>query len=66
MGLTGSSAEAYAKDVVAADFVRPGDEDVLEKVLKDLTDKGVEVTEHRLRKEMDRFLQLAREQVLQE
>jgi hypothetical protein len=64
MGLTGASAEVYAKEVVISDFERPGDDDVLEKVLKDLADKGVEASAHRLRKEMDRLMEIAREQVL--
>ena len=66
MGITGESADAYAKEVVLADFDRPGDEDVLEKVLKDLTDKGLDVSAHRVRKEMDQLMEVAREQVRSE
>jgi len=66
MGITGESADAYAKEVVIADFERPGDEDVLEKVLKDLTDKGLDVSAHRVRKEMDQLMEVAREQVRSE
>ena len=63
MGISGDDADAYAKEVVVADFDRPGDDDVLEKVLKDLTDKGIDVTGHTVRKEMDRLMEVAREQV---
>ena len=63
MGLGGAEAETYAKTVIAADFDRPGDEDVLEKVLADLTDKGVEMTAQLLRKEMDRLYAVAAEQI---
>ncbi|MFQ5958764.1 MAG: DUF1476 domain-containing protein [Alphaproteobacteria bacterium] len=66
MGLTGASAEAYAKEVVVADFNRPGDDDVVEKVRKDLSHNKIDISEHRLRKEMDRFMDIAREQVLSE
>ena len=66
MGLTGTGAEEYAKEVVIADFDRPGDDDVLEKVHKDLSDKGVDLEEHRLRKEMDRLFEIAIEQVRSE
>ncbi len=66
MGLTGDDAAAYAKEVVIADFERPGDDDVLEKVLKDLTANGVEVTGHKLRKEMDRLMDDARAQMMAE
>ena len=66
MGIPGEAAEAYAKEVVVSDFDRPGDEDVLEKVLKDLTDKGLDISSSRLRKEMDRLMDFAREQVRNE
>jgi hypothetical protein len=66
MGLSGVAAEAYAREVVVADFDEPGDTDVVRKVLKDLADKGVEMTEHRLRKEMDRLGAAARAQVIAE
>jgi hypothetical protein len=66
MGLAGESAEAYAKEVVVADFEHPGDADVLEKVRDDLAKHGVEVSEHRLRKEMDRLMEVARDQVKNE
>ncbi len=66
MGITGESADAYAKEVVIADFDRPGDDDVLEKVHKDLTDKGLDVSEHRVRKEMDQLMEVARDQVRNE
>ncbi len=66
MGIIGESADAYAKEVVIADFERPGDDDVLEKVLKDLTDKGLDTSAHRVRKEMDQLMEVAREQVRNE
>ena len=37
MGLTEAETDAYAKDVVRADFEEAGDEDVIRKVLGDLT-----------------------------
>jgi len=66
LGLEGAAAEAYAKDVVASDFDRPGDEDVLEKVLGDFAGKSVEMDARRLRKKMDELLDEARQQVKQE
>ncbi len=66
MGISGEAAETYAKEVVVSDFERPGDEDVLEKVLKDLTDKGIDMSSSKLRKEMDRLMDVAREQVRNE
>jgi hypothetical protein len=49
MGLTPVEAEAYAKDVVRADFEEAGDEDVIRKVLGDLTSAGVDIDEARIR-----------------
>ena len=43
MGLTEAEADAYAKDVVRADFEEAGDEDVIRKLLGDLTAAGVEI-----------------------
>lgn len=63
LGLTAGDADAYAKDVVSAEFRETGDQDVLNKVKVDLKSKGVEVSEHVLRVEMDRFMETAREQV---
>ena len=63
MGLSGDAAEAYAKEVVAADFQKPGDADVADKVLKDLTAKGKAMDEARIRKEMERLLAQAKEQI---
>lgn len=66
MGMSGDHAGDYAKEVVMADFAKPGDEDVLEKVLKDLTDKGLDTTNAEIRKEMDRLTETARSQILKE
>ncbi|MEE8516740.1 MAG: DUF1476 domain-containing protein, partial [Alphaproteobacteria bacterium] len=66
MGLSGDHAGAYAKEVVMADFAKPGDEDVLDKVLKDLTVKGLDTTDVEIRKEMDKLTETARTQILKE
>ena len=49
MGLTEVEAEAYAKDVVRADFEEAGDEDVVRKLLGDLTSAGVDIDDARIR-----------------
>ena len=66
MGLAGAAAEAYAREVVQADFERPGDEDVLEKVVRDFAAKGVERSAHQVRRRMDELMALARDQVMKE
>ncbi len=66
LGLSGEEALAYAKDVVLADFEGPGDDDMMQKVQRDLAAKGVEVSEHRLRKRLAELEEVAREQVMSE
>jgi hypothetical protein len=64
MGITGEAAEAYAKAVVASDFEKPGDADVVEKVLGDFKAKDVAVTEPQLRQEMNRLMGEAKQQIV--
>ena len=64
LGLAGGDAEAYAKEVVISDFEEPGDDDVLRKVAGDLDGKGVPEAE--VRREMDRLVAVAEEQVADE
>jgi hypothetical protein len=64
LGLSGAEAEDYAKSVVASDFEEAGDEDVFRKVSADLKAKNVEVSEHRLRKQMVELMEEARKQVM--
>ena len=49
MGLTSVEAEAYGKQVIQADFEEAGDEDVIRKLLGDLTAAGVVVDEGEIR-----------------
>ena len=66
LSLDGDAAEIYAKEVVVSDFEEPGDDDVLRKVLGDMEGKGVETSVHLIRKEMDRLISVAREQISSE
>jgi hypothetical protein len=59
MGITGPEADAYAKDVVAADFQEPGDGDVFNKIRKDLDAKGVAQSDHQIRRTMDELMEQA-------
>ena len=54
MGLKGADAEAYAKEVVVADFQKPGSEDVVEKILADFKARGITVEAHKVRHEMQK------------
>ncbi len=63
MGLSEADAAAYAATVVKADFEEAGDDDVFRKVKADLAAKGVEVSDHQLRREMDDLMETAMAQV---
>ena len=66
LGLPAGEHDSYAKSVVMADFEKPGDSDVVAKVLADFSAKGIAMTEHRLRKQMDELMKAAREQIMNE
>lgn len=63
IGLTGEEAEHYAKGVVLADLEEPGEEDVFRKVRKDFDDKGVDQSDHQIRRTMDELMAQAVNQV---
>ena len=64
--LSGADAEAYAKEVVAADFEEPGDADLIRKIQGDVQPKNIDLSEHRLRKKMDELVAVAKEQIMSE
>jgi hypothetical protein len=66
MGVPDGEAEAYAKTVVMADFEKPGDDDVVQKLIVDFKQKGIEMSEHRVRKHMAELLDAARTQIMSE
>jgi len=63
LGKSGEDAEAYAKEVVKADFEEAGDEDVFRKVRKDFDAAGVEQSDHQIRRTMEELMATAAEQV---
>ena len=56
LGLSGAQAEAYAKEVVMADFEEPGDHDVFRKIRKDFDAKGIAQSDHQIRRTMDEMM----------
>jgi hypothetical protein len=65
MGLSQAEADAYASDVIRADFEEAGDEDVIRKVLGDLTSAGVECDEARIRETLAHKTVEARRQLME-
>lgn len=65
MKLTAEETDAYAKSVVQADFEEAGDEDVIRKLVSDLTAASVEIDEGTVRTAIDDKTVEARRQLLQ-
>ncbi|SDI04320.1 DUF1476 domain-containing protein [Lutimaribacter saemankumensis] len=63
LGKSGDDADAYAKEVVKADFEEAGHEDVVRKVLGDLGDK---TTAEEIRAKMVEMLAKAKGQIVEE
>ena len=63
LGKTGEDAQAYAKEVVKADFEEAGHEDVVRKVAGDLGSKS---SEQEIRAKMAELLVVAKAQLLDE
>ena len=63
MALSGPAADAYAKEVVVADFEEAGDEDVFRKIRKDFDAKGVAQSDQDIRKAMIDLMARAIEQI---
>ena len=66
MGLTPEETDAYAKEVVQAEFEEAGDEDVIRKVLGDLVNAGCDADEASVRAALDEQSVEARRQLIGE
>lgn len=60
LGKTGADADAYAKEVIVADFEEAGDGDVIRKLVADLSGKADEQT---IRAKMAEYLSVAKTQI---
>ena len=63
LGKSGDDADAYAKEVIAADFEEAGDEDVFRKIRGDFDAAGVDQSDHQIRRTMDELLAKAIDEV---
>ena len=53
MGLTDAEADAYAREVIRSDFEEAGDEDVIRKLLGDLTSAVIDIDDSAIRQALD-------------
>jgi len=65
MGLTPEETDAYAKAVVQADFEEAGDEDVIRKLVGDMTSAGIDIDEAGVRAALAEQAVVARRQFIE-
>jgi hypothetical protein len=63
MGLAGDAAQTYAREVIKADLAEPGEEDVFRKLRADFDAKGVEQSDHQIRRMMSDLMSEAVTQI---
>jgi hypothetical protein len=63
LGLTGAEADAYAQEVIVADLEEAGDHDVFRKIRKDFDAKGVQESDHQIRRTMEELMTAAVAQI---
>jgi hypothetical protein len=63
MGLGGDDAKQYATELVMLDFTEPGDDEVVDKAMKDLEARATPTDEVVLRHKFSELLEQARLQV---
>jgi hypothetical protein len=63
LGLADDEAQNYAREVVRADLAEPGEEDVFRKVRGDFDAKGVDQSDHQIRRMMAELLAEAVQQI---
>lgn len=65
LGIVKDQHDKYAERVLFSDFEKPGDEDVLERVLKDFQQQGITISATEIRRQMDHFLSVAKKQIME-
>ncbi|HTV87858.1 MAG TPA: DUF1476 domain-containing protein [Stellaceae bacterium] len=65
MGLSDAAADAYAREIVEAEF-HGGDDNVLAKLVADLNANGGDLTTAQVRFELDHLAERAKQQIMQE
>ena len=64
IGMDEDNIKEYARQVVMADFAEPGDQDVIRKVMADLTAASSSISEETLKSKMKELLEVAKDQIM--
>jgi hypothetical protein len=59
LGLTGAAAESYAANIVTIDLDKPESDRVFNELRKDFDEKGVEQSDHQIRRTMEEAMEKA-------
>lgn len=65
LGLNGDEADVYAKEVVSANLSEAGFGDVKRKVHADLQAKEVEISDHLIDRQLEKYTEEAKKQVME-
>lgn len=65
LGLKEGDADAYARQIIDQDVETRGPHDIRDRILADLKAASVDISDHRVEKEMDKLLEEARRKVMQ-
>ena len=63
LGITGDEALAYAKELVAIVVENPCNINTIRKLQSDFRSEGLEISDHRINRELERQWEIARQQV---
>jgi hypothetical protein len=66
MRLPPSEIDAYAKTLVMTEIDQHGSDAVIRKLLSDFADRGIDMSEHRIRRHLTELQELARKEVMSE
>ena len=66
MGLRGADADAYARQIVDADFSAIGPHEIGTRIADGLHAKGIDISDLREERELERLLAIAHDQVVRE
>ena len=64
IGMDEDNIKEYARQVVMADFAEPGDQDVIRKVMADLSAASSSISEETLKSKMKELLEVAKDQIM--
>lgn len=64
LGYNGEEADQYVEEIILVDVQKTHEDDVLHKVLRDLEMAKISLSEHRVRKELEKCGEAARKMIM--